>query len=283
MARPLPETFARRFPDLARPALALLPAAAPAAPGLSQLGGHPYIDAAHPWPVDARGRALTFLAQVNLGELPALPGFPARGLIQFFLADDPDYGLFTESGHLVRLLPEVPVGGAGRGDPKGIFAGSRIPAPDAAFPPPEFSPLVEPALPYGLRGVPVLTLPRLGSVEFGGEGNELLPDELVAALTDLARERGLDQAAGAADEWEAYDMATVALAPTGQLTLGGFPDFVQADPRESTHQAALLTVRSAGRGRIVNWGGDLGVGCFFAASETTQAGDLSATGFSWDV
>ena len=30
MARPLPETFARRFPDLARPALALLPAAAPA-------------------------------------------------------------------------------------------------------------------------------------------------------------------------------------------------------------------------------------------------------------
>ena len=174
---------------------------------------------------------------------------------------------------------------AGRGVeiPRGSSPVPGSPPPDAAFPPPEFSPLVEPALPYGLRGVPVLTLPRLGSVEFGGEGNELLPDELVAALTDLARERGLDQAAGAADEWEAYDMATVALAPTGQLTLGGFPDFVQADPRESTHQAALLTVRSAGRGRIVNWGGDLGVGFCFAASETTQAGNLSATGFSWDV
>lgn len=283
MPAPLPESLARHFPGLVRPALALRLTAAPPAAGLSQLGGHPYVDAAHPWPLDARGRAMAFLAQVNLGELPALPGFPARGLMQFFVADDPHHGLFAEGGHLVRLLPDVPAGGARRGGLKGIFGRSRTPAPDAASPSPEFSPLVDPRVPHGLQGVPVLALPRLGSVEFGGEGNELLPDELVAALTGLARERGLDRVAHAADEWEAYDMAAAALVPTGQLTLGGFPDFVQADPRQSPDEAALLTVRSAGRCRIVNWGGDLGVGCFFAVSETIEAGDLTATGFSWDV
>ncbi|APT88591.1 hypothetical protein CFRA_04145 [Corynebacterium frankenforstense DSM 45800] len=283
MPAPLPESLAHRFPGLVRPALALRLTAAPPAAGLSQLGGHPYVDAAHPWPLDARGRAMAFLAQVNLGELPALPGFPRRGLMQFFLADDPHHGLFAEGGHLVRFLPDVPAGGASRGGLRGIFGRSRTPAPGAAFPPPEFNPLVDPRVPHGLQGVPVLALPRLGSVEFGGEGNELLPDELVAALTGLARERGLDRVAHAADEWEAYDMAAAALVPPGQLTLGGFPDFVQADPRQSPDQAALLTVRSGGSARVVDWGGDLGVGCFFAASETIEAGDLTATGFSWDV
>jgi len=67
----------------ARPALALLPSAAPTR---SHLGGLPEVPPGFVWPT-WKGRALSFLAQLDLAELtppPDLAALPREGLLQFF-------------------------------------------------------------------------------------------------------------------------------------------------------------------------------------------------------
>ncbi len=64
-------------------------------PWASQLGsgGHPYLRIDHDWPRDrVTGRALVMVAQINFAEVPPLPGFPERGLLQVFIADEWDHG-----------------------------------------------------------------------------------------------------------------------------------------------------------------------------------------------
>lgn len=53
----------------------------------SKLGGVPYRLKGEPWPLDAQGQPLAFLAQLDLGAANAggqLPDLPTRGLLQFF-------------------------------------------------------------------------------------------------------------------------------------------------------------------------------------------------------
>ncbi|RME97564.1 MAG: DUF1963 domain-containing protein [Bacteroidetes bacterium] len=44
------------------------------------------------WPTDPQGRPLFGLLQLNLSELPTLPGWPAHGILQFFVKDDAFWG-----------------------------------------------------------------------------------------------------------------------------------------------------------------------------------------------
>lgn len=61
-------------------------------PLASKIGGLPYWPKERPWPLGSEGQKLTFLAQVNLGELPSTPpGFPTEGMLQFFIDPDGEY------------------------------------------------------------------------------------------------------------------------------------------------------------------------------------------------
>ncbi|MDR0766169.1 MAG: DUF1963 domain-containing protein [Odoribacteraceae bacterium] len=71
------------------------------APRESKLGGVPYLPGGFPYPLDRReGREhvpLRFLAQLNFGEMPALEGFPGRGILQFYTGDDEQRGMDHET------------------------------------------------------------------------------------------------------------------------------------------------------------------------------------------
>ena len=59
----------------------------------SQLGGFLYWPTGHAYPMNGDDEPLYLLAQINFAELPALPPFPSHGLLQFFIADTPLYGM----------------------------------------------------------------------------------------------------------------------------------------------------------------------------------------------
>ena len=52
--------------------------------GTSRLGGTPLLPAGDSWPLAPDGRALTFIAALDLGELPRLPPLPGGGTLLFF-------------------------------------------------------------------------------------------------------------------------------------------------------------------------------------------------------
>ncbi|WP_167075109.1 YwqG family protein [Massilia aquatica] len=63
-----------------------LKAAQRLAPWNSRLGGPAYLPKGHAYPRDPDGVPLALLAQLNFAEMPALDGYPATGLLQFFIA-----------------------------------------------------------------------------------------------------------------------------------------------------------------------------------------------------
>ncbi|MEG4815548.1 DUF1963 domain-containing protein [Microcoleus sp. K5-D4] len=59
----------------------------------SKFGGLPYLPKGFEYPKTCDGKYLFLLAQLNFDEIPPLEGFPDRGILQFYIADDDLYGL----------------------------------------------------------------------------------------------------------------------------------------------------------------------------------------------
>ncbi|MFV8160625.1 YwqG family protein [Mycobacterium sp. 134] len=56
----------------------------PQRPDASSVGGYPYMVSSAEHPRAEDGAPMTFIAQLNLADLPPLPGYPESGLLQFF-------------------------------------------------------------------------------------------------------------------------------------------------------------------------------------------------------
>ena len=59
----------------------------------SKIGGCPYLEKEEDYPRDENGNPMFFMAQINLEEMPKLPDFPEKGILQFYVVDDDVYGL----------------------------------------------------------------------------------------------------------------------------------------------------------------------------------------------
>ncbi|MBR7002866.1 MAG: DUF1963 domain-containing protein, partial [Neisseriaceae bacterium] len=83
--------------DTATPFIKIKPKKAKKLPlTASKFGGVPYWLPEMPYPVDKNGDKLALLAQIDLAELPPLPDFPEKGLLQFFISNDDLAGLDTD-------------------------------------------------------------------------------------------------------------------------------------------------------------------------------------------
>ncbi|HEX8301580.1 YwqG family protein [Sphingomonas sp.] len=94
---PLTEGEVREFEkflvSLALPAVELHPDPdATIYPGGTRLGGPVWLVGGEDWPNDRQGRPMEFLAQIDFATLPALPDFPTRGILQFFIGTDDGFG-----------------------------------------------------------------------------------------------------------------------------------------------------------------------------------------------
>ncbi len=62
-------------------------------PWESKIGGCPYLEKKEDYPKDENGNPMFFMAQINLEEMPPLEDFPTKGILQFYIADEDDWGL----------------------------------------------------------------------------------------------------------------------------------------------------------------------------------------------
>ena len=67
----------------------------------SKFGGVPYWNPVEPYPTDEKANKLALLAQIDLANVPHLPDFPNKGLLQFFIAPGDGYGIGSPKGHRV--------------------------------------------------------------------------------------------------------------------------------------------------------------------------------------
>ena len=99
MKKPLPPIllpFEKQIAEGSRPFVAMLRHPDPKTePCQSCMGGLPYLPHSLTYPTDETGQPLDFIAQFNFTEMPPLPGFPEKGLLQFFVSHLLSTGLTT--------------------------------------------------------------------------------------------------------------------------------------------------------------------------------------------
>lgn len=221
----------------------------------SKVGGMPYLPQNTNWPQSAEGENLAFLAQVNFAELPSLPLFPSKGILQFFIHEDDLYGMDFDDGEnpdTFRVLfhPEVRENNAELQTrlPKADWEESLLPHhPDESYP-----------LLFGLaEEVAPITDYRFYQ-HFG---------------SDFFRQFG-------ASEWEVMGELEKSVRAQGHK-IGGYAYFTQDDPRRPDDPMLLLFQLDSDERMDLMWG-DMGVGHFFIREKDLIALDFSRVLYDWD-
>lgn len=228
----------------------------------SKVGGRPYWTADQAYPRDARGQPLALLAQVDLAKMPRLRGYPAQGMLQFFIGGDDFYGAnFDGDMDLATLSAQRNFRVVYWPRPDAAAPQARVPLPAADMLP--FDPSRPRAMHFAAGEE------TIGSSDAHFEqalGRPL--DEVAAAY---ARRRGIPQ-----DE---VDDALYEALGRGGHKLGGYPEFTQSDPRTPRDRQVLLLQLDSDEAMM--WG-DSGIANFFIDPADLQRGDFSRVAYHWD-
>lgn len=226
----------------------------------SKVGGQAWWPEKEAPPVGANKKQLFLLAQINFSDLsPPLPGYPEKGMLQFFIADNGTYGNDFR----------------GRVDPGG-FSEQR-----------NFRVVYWPDLSVEAGALPLMrsrTLPhapdRPRRMTFHSDEeamscsdhrfNVLLDGEGYEVIQFYATTRNIDVDALEEVVWENY-------SGTGHK-LGGYPYFTQEDPRSGGDLELLLQLDSDDK---MMWG-DAGVANFFISPQDLARADFRRVLYSWD-
>ncbi len=233
----------------------LLKKAATSGFGQSKIGGEPFWPADRPLPTDSRGANLFFLAQINFAEMPPMPPYPTRGLLQFWIADDDVFGLDFDDGE-------------NQADWRAVFH-------------PDFD-----EKNCGARWTDFSFLKAVENMPILAGQTYLIDFEEVAELvspTDYRFEQLLkvDFYQKFGEEW--WDILSQ-LSDTlwaADNKIGGYAHFTQEDPRSAADPMLLLFQLDSDDDLGICWG-DMGVANFFIREADLRAGDFSRVVFNWD-
>lgn len=236
---------------------------------LSKVGGRAYWAAGRDYPRGPAGEPLALLAQLDLAELRDMPGFPHRGLLQFFIDGDDYYG---------AALDAAP--GQDRMSALAQQRGFRVVYwPDASVPPvapPALSRRVLDELPFDPAKPRRIRL-QADHETLGLQDARLaatLGGDLDALVERYTREHPDERRD---PDWLAEQVAEH-LDRTGHK-LGGHPDFTQSDPRRPDDRRVLLLQLDSDEALM--WG-DSGIANFFIDPDDLARADFSRVAFHWD-
>lgn len=233
----------------------------------SKVGGRAYWAAGREYPRDPQGRPMSLLAQIDLAAAPKMPGYPERGLLQFFISGDDYYGAALDA--------------ADRGDRMRALAqqkGFRVaywadPSAPAVAPP---AGAASDRLPFDPAKPRRMTF----SADYESIGNsDIGANEVLGGDPAELAERYLREHPQVEDSPEALTDDVAEYLDRGGHKLGGHPQFTQSDPREAGDRRVLLFQLDSDDEMM--WG-DSGIANFFIDPDDLARADFSRVSYHWD-
>lgn len=239
----------------------------------SKVGGMPYIPKGGALPRSAEGKPLFMLAQINCEQLPENNLYPKKGLLQFWIADTEDllYGLDYDdpcSNDFKRVLYFSTIGEA---LPIDDFI-SDYTFDDENLP---FDSGKQFALYFKKDTESISLEERAANQLFFEKWNEAFSTQ-ITTIDEFFEEVPND----ICEEIN----ASLLKEPTGHK-IGGYPYFIQVDPREENDPHTLLLLQididNVG-GEEICWGNEGGVANFFVSPEDMANCKFDDVLFHWE-
>ncbi|QWP76149.1 DUF1963 domain-containing protein [Lysobacter sp. K5869] len=233
----------------------------------SKVGGRAYWAAGRDYPRDAQGRPMNLLAQIDLAATPKMPGYPERGLLQFFISGDDYYGAALDAadrGDRMRALAQQ--------TGFRVVYWADVSAPQVA--PPAIAATEQlPFDPAKPRRMSFTT-----DYESVGIGDVGLNETLGGDPAELAARYRSEHPEVAETDEELTDEVADYLDRGGHK-LGGHPQFTQSDPRDAGDRRVLLFQLDSDDEMM--WG-DSGIANFFIDPDDLARADFSRVSYHWD-
>lgn len=239
----------------------------------SKVGGVPYIPKGGALPRSADGKPLFMLAQINCEQLPENSLYPKKGLLQFWIADteDPLYGLDYDdpcSNDFKRVLYFSTIGEALSIDDfisDYTFDDKHLP----------FNSKKQFALHFKKDTESISLEERAATQLFFEKWNEAFSTQ-ITTIDEFFEEVPND----ICEEIN----ASLLKEPTGHK-IGGYPYFIEYDPREENDPHTLLLLQididNVG-GEEICWGNEGGVANFFVSPEDMANCRFDDVLFHWE-
>jgi len=239
----------------------------------SKVGGVPYIPKGGALPRSAEGKPLFMLAQINCEQLPENSLYPKKGLLQFWIADteDPLYGLDYDdpcSNDFKRVLYFSTIGEA---LPIDDFI-SDYTFDDNHLP---FNSKKQFALHFKKDIESISLEERAANQLFFEKWNEAFSTQ-ITTIDEFFEEVPND----ICEEIN----ASLLKEPTGHK-IGGYPYFIEYDPREENDPHTLLLLQidiDNVEGEEIYWGNGGGVANFFVSPEDMANCKFDDVLFHWE-
>jgi len=231
----------------------------------SKFGGFPYLPKGFEYPKSCDGKYLFLLAQLNFDEIPPLDGFPERGILQFYIADDDLYGLNLDNyanadNHTIEDKFQIIY------FPQPDFKVENIITNYDFLPKPEAFPVDGCcSLQFTKKYAPISTNDYQFTELLGSEIDELFMNP---KIEDEYRE----------------------ISHSFGHKIGGYPDFTQQDVRKYSSNSEqkqkldilLLQMDTDCNETVDIMWGDTGVGNFFIDESALRELDFSKVLYNWD-
>ena len=239
----------------------------------SKVGGVPYIPKGGALPRSADGKPLFMLAQINCEQLPENSLYPKKGLLQFWIADteDPLYGLDYDdpcSNDFKRVLYFSTIGEALSIDDfisDYTFDDNHLP----------FNSKKQFALHFKKDTESISLEERAATQLFFEKWNEAFSTQ-ITTIDEFFEEVPND----ICEEIN----ASLLKEPTGHK-IGGYPYFIEYDPREENDPHTLLLLQidiDNVEGEEICWGNGGGVANFFISPEDLKNYKFDDVLFHWE-
>lgn len=229
----------------------------------SKVGGVGYFPKNKPYPIGISGEPLHLLAQLNFEELPAIPDFPTKGILAFYIdLHDDLYGMDLEdmqnqAGYQIYYIEDLTLPAFTREELETLTKA------EYSFVKGEY------AIECSIASIPLLQDNYEFQIQYGEDYytffEKLFGDQVDDRLDDL------------------YDCVTQDM---GEGLIGGYPMFTQDDPRlyrEQLQQDVLLFQLDSVFGEEVEvmWG-DAGIANFFIHPTDLKNRRFDKAWFNWD-
>jgi len=221
----------------------------------SKFGGLPYWPANKPYPVDGYGKYMYLLAQLNFSQIPPLEGFPSKGILQFYLADDDVHGLDFDSPATQTNFRVV------------YFEDTTATQLD------NFDFLQQQQQESALPVERQMGLQFATGTDYFSYSDVRFPEE------EAIMEEG-----HTAEYWQALEKEVTELYPDNGHKMGGYAYFTQYDPRDegkADYKDYILLLQIDSQLPHICWG-DVGVGNFFIHPDDLKRKDFSKVLYNWD-